>query len=482
MDRPYIRFNFDSLNSGRPLSTEQVVGIIRTQILSDNHINGCRLPPVRALAHQLGISKNTVQAAYDELKSQGLIESKERSGLFVAGKDGPLSIEHSTDVPGPELKKISFLKYITPKQKEKISLSSVFVDPRLLPKEKLAACFKSVLKSPGIPEFHDPQGMPALREKIAERLKNRGMDVDMNHIIITNGSQQALDLVARALVSKVVATEDPSYYLGKNLFEMNGTRTIGLPINPFVGIDREKWEDLISQNRPGLLYLTTNFQNPNGYSYTSSEISCIVSWARQYNFGILEDDWGSEMLSYSEFKPGLRAIGGKNVLYMNSFTKKLLPSLRLGYLVANEQTIEPLLMSKLVSTIAVPSLIEAAIFEFVDRGYYDTHLKFIQKELDIRYENCLSLLREYMPEEVKWTSPGGGPILWIELPKRVSLELLCQRLKNKNIEIQLPHNAFFGKPHLHGFKIGYAFLSQKEMSDAIEKTAREIRTILDSSI
>lgn len=398
LGQPYIRFNFELNNSGRTLNVEQIVTSIRSQIQSDNHFLGCRLPPVRALAHQLGLSKNTVQTAYEELKAQGLIESRDRSGFFVVEGTEPRSFDDPVNVPGPELKKVSYVRYIKPIQNGFISLSSVFVDPRLLPKEKLSACFRSVLKSPGIPDFHDPQGMPALREKIAERLRNRGMDVDMNHIIITNGSQQALDLVTRALATKVIATEDPSYYLGKRLLEMSGIKTVGLPIDPFKGLDAKTWEKKLSENRPGLVYLTTNFQNPNGYSYSSSELSSIVNWAKVYNFGILEDDWGSEMQSYSEFKPGLRAMGGNNVLYMNSFTKKVLPSLRLGYLVANEKTIAPLLMTKLVSTIAVPSIIEAAFFEFLDRGYYDTHIKQIQKELDIRYEHCLSLLRQYMPE------------------------------------------------------------------------------------
>jgi DNA-binding transcriptional MocR family regulator len=473
--QPYIRLNFDSENSGRPLNVEQLVSIMRKQLLANNHFRGCRLPPVRALAHQLGLSKNTIQTAYDELGAQGLVESKDRSGFFVAKGDEPRAIESPVSVPGPRLKQISYIGHVKPKQEKLLSLSSVFVDPHLLPKEKLTACFKSVLKSPGLPEFHDPQGMPALREKVASRLRDRGVDVEADHIIITNGSQQALDLVTRALETQVVGTEDPSYHLGKHLFEMNGIKTFGLPIDPFKGVDEGAWAQRLAEKRPGLVYLTTNFQNPNGYSYSSSEIAKIVSWAKDYQFGILEDDWGAEMLSYSEFKPGLRAMGGNNVLYMNSFTKKVLPSLRLGYLAANEKTIEPLLMAKRVSTIALPGIIEAVLFEFLDRGYYDTHLRFVQEELDIRYEHCLSLLRDHMPEGVKWTTPGGGPVLWLELPKRVDLSLLMGRLKEQGVLIQLSNNAFFGEPHSHGFKIGYAFLSQIEMEEAIEKASREIK-------
>src|SRR6185312_14107302 len=302
--QPYVRLSLNSGNSGRKLNVEQLVHLIREQLLSDSHLKGCRLPPVRALAHQLGISKNTVQTAYEELKAQGLIESRDRAGLYVSHGNEAFAIDKEAQVPGVELKKVTIQRYTKPKQSGVIELSSVFVDPKILPKEKLSACLRSVLKSPGMPEFHDPQGMPQLREKIAVRLRDRGMDVDADHVIITNGSQQGLDIVTRALATRVVATEDPAYYLGKILFEMNGIKTVGLPIDPFTGIDRKTWEQRLSQNKPGLVYLTTNFQNPNGYSYSSQEVSSIVHWAREFGFGILEDDWGSEMLSYSEFKPG----------------------------------------------------------------------------------------------------------------------------------------------------------------------------------
>ena len=477
--QPYIRLNFDAENPGRALNVEQLVRIIRGQLLTDNHFKGCRLPPVRALAHQLGLSKNTIQSVYEELRAQGLVESKDRTGLFVARGEVPRAVADPANVPPPQLKVVEPIYNTRAKIPGALQLSSVFIDPRILPIEKLSACFRSVLKSPGIPEFHDPQGMPALREKIAGRLRDRGIDAAAEHVIITNGSQQALDLVTRALANRVVATEDPSYRLGKRLFEMNGIDTIGLPLCPFNGIDEEAWEERLARHRPGLVYLTTSFQNPNGYSYSSAEITKIVGWAKTYGFGILEDDWGAEMMSYSEFKPGLRALGGDNVLYMNSFTKKVLPSLRIGYLVANERTIDALSAAKMVSTIAAPALIEHALFEFLDRGYYDTHLRYIQEELDVRYEHCLSLLRQSMPAEAKWTSPGGGPVLWLELPKAVNLERLRQTLLEQKIVIQLADDAYFGAPRSHGFKIGYAFLAAGEMEQAIEKTAAAIKRQLE---
>lgn len=464
--QPYLRLQFENA-SGRSLSTERLVSTIKSQLKNHAAYQGCRMPPVRALAHELGISKNTVQTVYEELCAQGILESRDRTGIFVKTENSSKHLLESAEVPKPKLKPLLDSVSFSPKPSEKLWLSSVFVDPRILPVEKLTACFRSILKYPGIPDFHDPLGFKPLREKIASRLRDRGIDVTEDEVITTSGSQQALDLVCRSLSTKKVATENPSYYLGRRLFEMNGIETVGLPIDPFVGIDETEWRRLLSKERPGLTYLTTSYQNPNGYSYTSAEISKIVSWAQEFEFGILEDDWGSEMLSGSEFKPGLRALGGSNVLYMNSFTKKVLPSLRVGYLVANKDTVETFRMAKRVSTIAVPGIIEAALHEFLDRGYYDTHLKHTQEELDIRYEHCLSLLREKMPEDIRFTTSGGGPVLWIEVPKRINLELLRERLEKRDVSIALSDAAYFGKPLNHGFKIGYAYLNTSEMEQAL---------------
>src|SRR4029453_18863085 len=134
-----------------------------------------------------------------------------------------------------------------------------------------------------------PQGLLPLRRVIAERLQKRGIEARVDDIVTTAGSQQALDVVCRVLTQKRIATENPTYEQGKMLFEMNSVEVLGLPLDPFRGIDVDTWECLLAERRPALVYLTTNFHNPTGYSYSTSELHHILDWSQRYGFGILED-------------------------------------------------------------------------------------------------------------------------------------------------------------------------------------------------
>jgi DNA-binding transcriptional MocR family regulator len=476
---PYVSVHVRSKAPGRRLAAEDLVAALAEEIKAGRLPPGCRLPPVRALERQLGLSKNTVQVAYDELAARGLLDARPREGVYVTSPAEPEAAAGgaSPEVPLPRLRPAPAL-FGRPVGGDAIPLSTVLIDPALLPRERLAECFRSVLRQPGLQALSDFPGYGPLREIIAARLRRRGMEVEPDEVIVTVGSQQAIDVVARALEIRRVAVEDPVYPHARILLAGHGLALQGLPLDPFTGIDLDLWERRIEEHRPGLMYAITSFQNPTGYSYSTHELLRVLEIAERRELALFEDDWGSEMLSDSEYRPGLRLLGGRNVLYVNSFTKKLLPAIRIGFVVAPRALVPALVAQKRLSTLGGPSLVEAALAEFLDRGYYETHLAALQRALDHRYARCLELLRSLMPDDVRWTTPGGGPTLWLEIPRRVDLPNLAARLLRRGVQIEDPTAAFAGVPHLHGFRISYAYLGEEPLARALEAVGDELRALL----
>jgi DNA-binding transcriptional MocR family regulator len=478
---PYFSLQVQATQPGRRVAARDVVDCVLAEVRAGHLPSGGRLPPVRVLERQLGLSKNTVQAAYDELVARGVLETREREGVFVAKASTAAPFVEPKAIPAlPRLRPVPAI-FRRPPPPGAVALSTVLIDPELLPSERVADCIRSVLRTPGMQPLYDYQGHPHLRELIAARLRARGMSVTAEHVITTVGSQQALDVVARAIDVRRVALENPVYAHARCLFESHELELVPLPLDPFGGLPFERWEPLLERARPGLVYAITSFQNPTGYSYRTHELVRLLELAEEFGFSLLEDDWGSDMLSDSEMRPSLRALGGEHVLYVNSFTKKLLPSLRVGFLVAPEPLVPTLVAQKRLSTLGSPWLPEAALTEFLDRGYYDSHLAELQAALDARYRYCLDTLRELMPEEVRWTTPGGGPTLWLDFPERLALKPLAQSLLARGVFVEDAESAFFGKPHLNGFRVSYAYLSEPKLRRALEIVAEEARRALASS-
>jgi DNA-binding transcriptional MocR family regulator len=470
---PYIGFHVAS--GERRATAADIVASVQREIAGGGLPAGSRLPPVRALEKQLGLSKNTAQAAYDELVARGLVEAREREGVFVLAAtraDAPRPIAAP---PLPELVPPPLTRQDFP-GRGATALSTVFIDPELLPTERIAECARSVLRE-RMPSQYDAQGYRPLREAIARRLVARGLEVEPDEIVITTGSQQSLDIVARSLTTRRIAVESPVYGYAKLLFESLGHELIGLHLDPFRGIDLERWDRALAR-RPALAYLISSFQNPTGYSYTSAELRGVLELAERHGVAILEDDWGSDMLSDGEYRPMLRMLGGKRVLYVNSFTKKLLPSLRIGFVAAAPELVPTLVAMKRLSTLGNAWLTEAVVAEFLDRGYYDTHLQALQRALDVRYAACLAALDELMPDGVRWTRPGGGPTLWLELPASVDYAAIEAHLARRGVHVSNASAAYVGAPHLHGFRIAYAYLPEDQMRAALTILGDGIRTLM----
>lgn len=469
---PYVGLHVAT--GARRATAADIVASVQREISGGGLPAGSRLPPVRALEKQLGLSKNTAQAAYDELVARGLVEAREREGVFVLAVNRTATPRPIVRVPLPELVPPPLSRPDLP-GRGTTALSTVFIDPELLPTERIAECARSVLREK-MPAQYEAQGYRPLREAIARRLSARGLDVDADDVVITTGSQQSFDIVARSLATKRVALESPVYAYAKLLFENLGNELVGMELDPFGGIDLETWDRALA-TRPSLAYLIPSFHNPTGYSYSSAELRGVLELCQRHGVAVLEDDWGSDMLSDGEYRPMLRMLGGKNVLYVNSFTKKLLPSLRVGFVAAAPELVPTLVAMKRLSTLGNAWLTEAVVAEFLERGYYDTHLAALQRALDTRYAACLTALDEMMPEGVRWTRPGGGPTLWLELPRSIDMSALEAHLARRGVHISNASAAFIGAPHLHGFRIAYAFLSELEMRSALTILADALRSL-----
>ncbi len=469
---PYIGLRVAA--PGRRATAADIVASVQREIETGSLPAGSRLPPVRALEKQLGLSKNTAQAAYDELVARGLVEAREREGVFVLAATRFASPGTVIAPPLPSFVPPPLSRpEIAPRGM--IALSTVFIDPELLPTERIAECARSVLRE-RMPSHYDAQGYPPLREAIAKRLQARGLDVEADEVVITTGSQQSLDIVARSLAVKRIAVESPLYAYAKLLFETLGHELVGLHLDPFSGIDLAAWERALA-TKPSLAYLIPSFHNPTGYSYTSAELRGVLELCAKHGVAILEDDWGSDMLSDGEYRPMLRMLGGKDVLYVNSFTKKLLPSLRVGFVAAAPSLVPTLVAMKRLSTLGNAWLTEAIVAEFLDRGYYDTHLQALQRALDARYAACLVALDELMPDGVRWTHPGGGPTLWLDIPRSIDLAAIEAHLARRGVHISSSSSAFIAEHHLHGFRIAYAFLPEEVMRRALTIVADAVRTL-----
>ncbi len=469
---PYIGLHIATANR-RPVVAADIVASVCTEIARGALPAGSRLPPVRVLEKQLGLSKNTAQAAYDELVARGLVEAREREGVFVlaARSTAPSPPIRTAPLPAFVPSPLSRPDHLP---KDMIPLSTVFIDPALLPTDRIAECARSVLRE-RMPSQYDAQGYRPLREVIAKRLAARGLDVEADEVVITTGSQQSLDIVARALEVRRIAVETPVYAYAKLLFESLGHELVGLHLDPFAGIDLDAWDRALAR-KPALAYLIPSFQNPTGYSYSSAELSGVLELCRKHGVALLEDDWGSDMLSDGDYRPMLRALGGKNVLYVNSFTKKLLPSLRIGFVAAPRELVPTLVAMKRLSTLGNAWLTEAIVAEFLDRGYYDTHLASLQRALDDRYAACLAALDELMPDDVRWTRPGGGPTLWLDAPN-VDLAAVESLVARRGVMISQTSAAYVGPPHLNGFRVSYAYLTEDQMRRALTILADALRTL-----
>ncbi|MBI9049820.1 MAG: PLP-dependent aminotransferase family protein [Anaerolineaceae bacterium] len=414
----------------------QIENYIREAIQDGSLAAETRLPPTRKLSEQLGVSRITVQNAYLELESDGLIASREGSGTMVLPSIAELQPQQSRQPQWP-LWQMAFQEeenqqplVVQGKTDENNQISFTGVgDPREYPIRELRKAIQDVIRrdESSALSYNDFEGgyLP-LRRTISHLLASQGIRTQAESVLITSGSQQALSLICQVLLKPgdVVLVESPTYNLALELFATMQLQIVEIPIDHF-GMCVDQLESILQQYHPRLIYTIPNFQNPSGACMSNSRRRELVRLADQYNVAICEDDYVGDLRYDGRSKPALKALDpGGRVLYIGTFSKMLMPGLRVGYVIAEGPVFTQLQTQKRVSDLTTSPFIQRVLYEFVNVGRYQSYIRRSSRLYKQRRDATVRALRKYFGHELEFAIPQGGLFLWLQLPPGISSEEL----------------------------------------------------------
>ena len=405
-----------------------------------------RLPPSRALARELGTHRNTVVRAYEDLEAAGFVLSTVGRGTFVADRPpAPAGAPPADRGALPWASLASHALQAEPLGRSErlaasggagvISLARMQPSADLLPDDLFRRCMDHVLRTQRHKAlgYGPREGVPRLRALVAEDLARQGIPACADDVVITTGSQQALDLVVRALVNPgdPVLVNETTYHGALNLLALGGARILGVPSDE----DGPDPRALERYGRMGakLLYLMPNCQNPIGTRISAERREALVEWSHAAGVPLVEDDYASDLhLEPEPPLPALRTLDGE-VIYLGTYSKKLIPALRIGYLVCPRALRLAVGRLKQAMDLGTSALLQHALAEFLERGYLSPHLAMVCAEYRRRRDALEAALRRHLPRSALWKRPETGVALWIPAPSGLDVTRLYGEAQRQGV-------------------------------------------------
>ncbi len=344
-------------------------------------------------------------------------------------------------------------------------------NPAFFPVKELELCAAQVFQQEGMQalQYTSTEGYYPLREFIAHRYRQRyGLDIPPEQILITNGSQQALDLIGKVFINPgdQVLLERPTYLGALQCLSMFQPKFQEVRLNAD-GIDIDDLEDQLWSNPIKLFYSIPNFQNPTGIRYSKEIREQAMQVLSRYNTLIIEDDpYGDIFFDGEELQPLYRYMPEKTIL-LGSFSKTIAPGLRLGWMVANEEIIRKATIMKQASDLHSGNLTQHILYRFLTAYSLDMHIKKIQDTYRFQRDTMMSCLKQYFPSTIHYTHPQGGMFAWITLPEEISARELLEKAVEQKI-IFVPGDAFYASnPDTQTLRLNYSNVEESAMRKAM---------------
>jgi len=322
-------------------------------------------------------------------------------------------------------------------------------------------------------QYSVTEGYLPLREFLANWMREKGIDAQVDNILIVNGSQQALNFIGRLFVDPgdLILTGNPTYLGALMSWRGYGARYVTVPVDD-EGMCVGRVDGVLAENPAKFIYVLPNFHNPAGVTLTEARRRRLAEVAAAHGVFIVEDDPYGELRFEEEAMPPVAAMDSGNVLYTSTFSKTLSPGIRLGWVTAPEPIIRKLVQAKQGSDLHTSIFIQMIAYDILSRGCLPDHVKFIQDMYRERRDVMLAAIEEHFPPGITWNKPKGGLFLWLHLPEHVdSVELLKKALVEKVAFI--PGHVFFpnggGKNYL---RLNFSSSSPDKIREGIRRLGR----------
>ena len=356
-----------------------------------------------------------------------------------------------------------------------ISFAGGLPAPELFPVKEMKAAVDKVFEEHGqeAMQYGAAKGVTALREVIQQHVKEKeNVDSELDNVLVTTGSEQALDLVGKAFVDPgdTVLVEQPTYLCALDVFRSYGANFASVEMDED-GMKMDALEEALKANpNTKLIYTVPNFQNPTGRTMTEERRKQLAELAEKYDVYVLEDNPYGEIRFAGQHVPAVKSFDKSgHVFYMSTFSKTLAPGFRLGWLVADKAVVNKLTVLKQSADLHTDNLAQFAVAQFFADNDVDAHVKEISALYGKRKDLMLEGIKKYFPEGVKYTDPEGGMFLWVEVPGIDDTVELFKECLEHDVAF-VPGDPFFaGEVQPGAFRLNYSNMKEDQIEVGLKR-------------
>lgn len=429
---------------------EKISSYITDGIISGLYPYGSKLPSIRSVSRQFNCAVSVVMQAYEALEIKELIYPVEKSGYYVSPPNTPspeINPLEKYSYQSEQIRPLSIIDSIVKASRDEsiIPLGAGIPDKSILPLTTLKQSITRVLKEGAgvLQNYSEESGLLTLRREIAKIMFYRGIHIDADEILITNGCIDALRLAIESVShpGDTFIIEQPIFMGTIQLLKELKRNIISIPVSPDTGMDVKRLESVLKEERVQGIILTAAFQNPIGFVMPEENRKMVVELAASYRIPIIEDDLYSDCSHHMTVERPLKSFDDiGNVLYCSSFSKTISPGIRIGWISGGRYHKDCRSLKSITSLGGAP-FIQAALADFLKRRGWENHVKKIQRDISRQASELKALLKEHLPNGVKISKPKGGLFYWIELDESVDSVKLFEDCLKSGISI-VPGPAF----------------------------------------